>query len=486
MVAPSISAALTVRPHSLYIGGRWCSSASPQRLEIINPATAKPFASVDGGGALDVAQAVTAAVSAFGAWRDTPARERAVYLRRIAEGLETRRDQLIALQMLNNGKPRFEADIDVSDAIATFAYYAELAETLDAGQGAPVPLADPTFAGATRQEPIGPVGLIVPWNFPLVTSAWKLAPALAAGCTVVLKTSEFTPFAELAYADIAEEIALPAGVLNIVTGAEDAGRALVADPRLRKISFTGSNRVGAMVMASAAERVVPVSLELGGKSAIVVFDDADVDHAADCVMAGIFFNAGQMCSATSRLLVQEGIRPALLAALLEKTAALDVGAGPDSQMGPLTTPPQFRRVLDWLERAKADGLVLAAGGHAKGEGFFIEPTIFLDVPTEHPLWREEVFGPVLAVRSFATEDEAVALANDSDYGLVATIITADDARADRVAAQLEAGHIWINSIQMIFPNTSWGGFKQSGIGRELGPGGLSAFLGTKHITRHIP
>lgn len=485
MVAHKTLAALISRPKSLYFGGDWHAARTPARLGIVDPSTGAEFAAIEAGGAEDVADAVGAAVSAFPNWRDLPGAVRATFLRQIAAGLEARRGALVALQMLNNGKPRFEADIDVSDAIATFAYYAGLADDLDAGQGVPVALADPAFDGAMRREPVGPVGLIVPWNFPLVTSAWKLAPALAAGCTVVLKTSEFTPFAELAYADIADEIGLPPGVMNIVTGAEAAGRALVADRRLRKISFTGSTRVGAQVMAAAAQRVTPVSLELGGKSAILVFDDADLDHAVECILAGVFFNAGQMCSATSRLLVHDSIRPALLPRLIERAAALVVGPGEDSQMGPLTTRLQYGRVLDWLARAEADGLTLATGGKPTGQGFFVEPTIFLDVPPEHPLWREEVFGPVLAIRSFAGEDEAVALANDSDYGLVATIVTADAARADRVAARLEAGHIWINSIQMIFPNTSWGGFKQSGIGRELGPAGLSAFLGTKHITRLV-
>jgi betaine-aldehyde dehydrogenase len=485
MVMPETLSALLSRPKSLYFAGAFHAAIAPERLEIVNPSTGESFATIDAGGAEDMPLAVSAATAAFPGWRDTSGAERAKFLRGIAVGLEARRNALVALQMLNNGKPRFEADIDVSDAIATFTYYAGLAEELDADQGASVALADPGYAGATRQEPLGPVGLIVPWNFPLVTSAWKLAPALAAGCTVVLKTSEFTPFAELAYADIAEEIGLPRGVLNIITGAETAGRALVADRRLRKISFTGSNTVGAQVMAEAAKRVTPVSLELGGKSAILVFGDADIDHAVECILAGVFFNAGQMCSATSRLLVDESLRAALVSKLVERTAALVVGNGEDSQMGPISTRRQYERVLGWLSRAANDGLTPATGGKPKGAGFFVEPTIYLDVPVDHPLWREEVFGPVLAMRTFTSEDEAVALANDSDYGLVATIVTADPTRAERVAGQLEAGHIWINSIQLIFPNSSWGGFKQSGIGRELGPAGLGAFLGSKFITRPV-
>ncbi len=390
--------------------------------------------------------------------------------------------------MANNGKPRFEAELDISDAIATFEYYAEQATGLDARQGADVPVPDDGFRARLRQEPIGPVGLIVPWNFPLVTSAWKLAPALAAGCTVVLKTSEFTPFAELVYADIAAESGLPAGVLNIVTGAAEAGEALVANRLLRKVSFTGSNRVGALVMRSLSERTAPVSLELGGKSPILVFADADLDAAVDFIVGGMFTNAGQMCSATSRLLADKAILPALVEKLTARVSALKVGSPFEdgTEMGPLTTRPQFERVQQVLNDAGKDGLMPLTGGRTRdGGGFFIEPTVYLDVPDDHAIWRREIFGPVLAVRGFSDEDDAVRLANDTDYGLVATLVSPDKERTDRVAAALEAGMVWVNSQQVIFPQTSWGGFKASGIGRELGPWGLSAFTGVKHIVEAV-
>jgi betaine-aldehyde dehydrogenase len=387
--------------------------------------------------------------------------------------------------MLNNGKPRPEAEIDVGDAVATFDYYAGLAEGLNARQGEPVPMPDAAFAGKTRFEPVGPVGMIVPWNFPLVTSAWKIAPALAAGCTVVLKTSEFTPLVELAYGDIAQEAELPAGVLNFITGAAEAGAALTRDRRLRKLSFTGSNLVGSKVMAAAAARCLPISLELGGKSPIVVFADAELDHAVDCIAGGVFFNAGQMCSATSRLVVEAGIAPALLDRLAERARTLKLGSPfvEGTEMGPITTRPQFEKVGRFLEQARAERLECLAGGEAgAGEGFFVQPSVYADVPAACFLWREEIFGPVLAVRTFRTEAEAIKMANDSDYGLVATVVSGDAARAERVAARIEAGHVWINSLQVIFPNTAWGGFKASGIGRELGPWGLSAYLGVKHLT----
>jgi len=472
------------RPAPLFIGGAF-RPAGGAPIAVIDPSTGQPFAEVAAASPADVDAAVAAAVAAFPGWARRAGAERAVFLRAIAAGLRARQGDLIALQMLNNGKPRAEAEIDLGDAIATFDYYADLAEGLDARQGSPVDM-PAGFLGRTRFEPVGPVGMIVPWNFPLVTSAWKIAPALAAGCTVVLKTSEFTPLIELAYGDIAAEAGLPAGVLNLITGDVVAGAALTADARLRKISFTGSNLVGSRVMAAAAARCLPVSLELGGKSPIVVLEDADLDLAVDCIAGGIFFNAGQMCSATSRLIVADEIADDLMDRLAARAGALKVGAPSANgvEMGPITTRPQHARVLATLDRARTDGLKAIAGGGAgpSGGGFFVEPTIFADVPADNPVWRDEIFGPVLATRRVRGEDAAIEAANDSAYGLVASIVSGDPARAERVAARLEAGHVWINSLQVIPPQTAWGGFKASGIGRELGPWGLSSYLGVKHVT----
>jgi betaine-aldehyde dehydrogenase len=302
----------------------------------------------------------------------------------------------------------------------------------------------------------------------------------------VLKTSEMTPLIELAYGDIAREVELPPGVLNLLTGTGVAGAALTLDRRLHKLSFTGSNAVGTKVMGAAAVRCTPVSLELGGKSPIVVFADADLEQAVDCIIGGIFYNCGQMCSATSRLLLEKRAANAVLERLVERARALKIGSpfADGTEMGPLTTEPQYRKVLATFERARDDGLRCLTGGHplTQGEGFFVAPTIYADVPVDNAIWREEIFGPVLAVRTFESEAEAVALANDSDYGLVATVVSGDPARAERAAAQIDAGHIWINSLQVIFPHSAWGGFKASGIGRELGPWGLHSFLGVKHIT----
>ena len=474
---------LADRPAPLFIGGAF-RPASGALLTVTDPSTGKPFAEVAAASAADVDAAAAAAAVAFPAWSQLSGAARAGYLRAFARGLAAREAELVALQMLNNGKPRAEAEMDVGDAIATFDYYAGMAEDLDARQGAPVAMPE-GFSGRTRLEPVGPVGLIVPWNFPLVTSAWKIAPALAAGCTLVMKTSEFTPLIELAYGDIAAEAGLPAGVLNLLTGDAATGAAITADRRFRKLSFTGSNAVGAKVMAAAAASCLPVSLELGGKSPIVVLADADPDLAADCIAAGIFFNAGQMCSATSRAILDAAIADEVLDRLAARARALKVGPpASGAEMGPVTTPAQFARVRATLDAARSRGLDCLTGGgipEAKG-GFFVEPTIYTDVPTDDPVWRDEIFGPVLATRRVGTEAEAIEAANDTAFGLVATVVSGDPELAQRVAERIEAGHIWINSVQVIPPQTAWGGFKASGIGRELGPWGLAAYLGVKHIS----
>jgi betaine-aldehyde dehydrogenase len=475
------------RADAVFIGGRWQQGQGAAPITVIDPSTGNAFAQFLPASVDQVARAAEIAHDAFSLWRRTSGVERAAFLRSIAAGLRARKDPLVGLQMLNSGKPRLEAEIDVDDAAATFDYYATLADTLDAEQGRPVPLGQDSIAGATYYEPLGPVALIVAWNFPLVTTAWKLAPALAAGCTAVLKPSEFTTLAELVYGDIAIETGLPAGVLNIVPGAGEIGAALSSNRRFRKISFTGSNTTGARVMAAAARRAVPVSLELGGKSPIVILEDADIGQAVEIAAAGIFFNCGQMCSATSRLLVAERIADRFTEALIAKATAIAVGGHdmPEAEMGPLTTVPQFAKVRATFEAARASRLDCLAGGHAlgNGEGFFVAPTIYRDVPDDHPIWRDEIFGPVLAMRSFTTVEEAIAVANDTEFGLAATVVGTDLDCAGSVAARIDAGHAWINTPQLIFPNTAWGGFKASGIGRELGPWGLSSYRAVKHVTR---
>ncbi|MBT0622647.1 aldehyde dehydrogenase family protein [Pseudomonas fluorescens] len=475
--------------NGVYIAGEW--RAGHDVIEVINPATEATLAHVSVGDASTVAHAVAAASAAFIDWSKSTGRDRGAVLRKIAQGVSAQRDQLMQLQSSNNGKPLFEAGIDVDDVIATFDYYAGICDDMDAAQDRPVALPGEDFSARLRREPCGVVGLIVPWNFPMVTTAWKLAPALAAGCCVVLKPSEVTPLAELQLAQIIAQAGLPAGVFNLVCGTGLAvGAPLAADRRVAKISFTGSNAVGVQVMQRAAETIKGVSLELGGKSALLVLADADLDLAVELACGGGFFNAGQMCSATSRVLVADSLADAFLQRLQTRAEGIRV-ADPfadEVQMGALINRAQYQRVLGHIQRGIADGARLLCGGERPADlakGYFIRPTVFTDVPLNSALWNEEIFGPVLCVRRFTTAEEAIALANDSDFGLVASVVSADVDTAERVANALQAGLVWINAPQVIFPQTAWGGYKQSSIGRELGPWGLAAFQEIKHVIRAL-
>ena len=473
----------------LYIDGCWCNSEGAGRLSIINPSTEETLVEVEAGGAPDVDRAVRAAARALRSWKNTTGASRAVCLRAIARGVEARGEYLATLQSLNNGKPLAEARVDIRDVVVTFDYYAELAEQLDDAGESEVAIPSADHRAVIRREPVGVAALIVPWNFPMVTTAWKLAPALAAGCTVVLKPSEVTPLPELALAAIIAEAGVPRGVFNVVTGTgAEVGAPLVAHPLVAKVSFTGSTAIGQQVMKTAAETIKGVSLELGGKSSIIVFGDADLDLAIDLVTGGAFYNAGQMCSATSRVLVEQSMADALIERLAARATQTVVGDpfAPGVQMGPLTNRAQYERVQRFIAQGKADGARLVIGGEVPaGPGYFVKPTMFVDVPAHSAVWREEIFGPVLCVRSFGTEEEAIDAANDTQFGLVATVVTRDAVRGKRVADALAAGVVWINAPQLIFPQTSWGGYGQSSIGRELGPFGLAAFQEIKQVLMGI-
>lgn len=475
--------------NGVYINGAW--RAGLASLEVINPATEAVLAHVSVGDASTVTQAVDAASAAFIDWSKSTGRDRAALLRKIAQGVSEQREQLMHLQSSNNGKPLFEAAIDVDDVIATFDYYASVAEAMDASQDSPVALPSADFSARLRREPCGVVGLIVPWNFPMVTTAWKLAPALAAGCCVVLKPSEVTPLAELQLARIIAEAGLPAGVFNLVCGTGlEVGAPLATDRRVAKISFTGSNAVGVQVMQRAAETIKGVSLELGGKSSLLVLADADLDLAVELACGGGFFNAGQMCSATSRVLVADSLADEFLHRVQARAEGIRV-ADPfadDVEMGALINRTQYQRVLGHIQRGVTDGARLLCGGERPADlpkGFFIRPTVFTDVPLNSALWNEEIFGPVLCVRRVTSQAEAIALANDSDFGLVASVVSASHETAERVANALQAGLVWINAPQVIFPQAAWGGYKQSSLGRELGPWGLAAFQEIKHVIRSL-
>ncbi|MCE8024591.1 MULTISPECIES: aldehyde dehydrogenase family protein [Halomonadaceae] len=474
-----------------FIDNRWTPSRGERCLPVMDPYREVVIAEVSAGHPDDVDDAVAAAQRALPAWRALSGAERADYLERFADALARRRDELVRLSSSNNGKVLAEAGIDLDDAIACYRYYAGQARELDQRQGRLVELEMAGVEARCYHDPVGVVGLITPWNFPLVTSAWKLAPALAAGCTAVLKPSEVTPLPERALAEIALEIGLPTGVLNLLFGdGVGIGAPLAAHPGIDKVSFTGSNRVGEAVMHAAAERTADVSLELGGKSPILVMEDADPEQAADWVMAGIYFNAGQICSATSRLLVHEAIAEPLYAALASRIDALTLG-DPQTEgtdMGPLTSARQRENVLAYLAVAEREGLrAVRDASHRQlpAKGYFVAPTLLRDVPTTSRLWQEEIFGPVLCARSVASEAEAIELANASDFGLAATVVCADRQRAVRIGRQLQAGSVWLNGEQLVLPETGWGGFKRSGIGRELGPWGLSAYLAVKHLVGPI-
>ena len=474
----------------LYIDGQWQAPVRGGCFDVVNPATEQVIHQAPAGSAEDVDKAVAAARAAFaGSWRRTSGKERARYLRAIAESIGARKDELARLEVLDNGKPLPEAAWDIDDAAGCFAFYADLAEELDGRQDQPVALPDARFRSRVRYEPIGVAGQIIPWNFPLLMAAWKVAPAIAAGATMVLKPSELTPLTALELGAIAEGAGLPRGVLNVVTGlGKDAGAPLSAHKGVDKLAFTGSVPTGSRVMMAAAEDIKNVSLELGGKSPFIVFDDADVASAVEWVMFGIFWNQGQVCSATSRLIVEQGIAPRLFDRLAEEAKKIRSGDGlaEGTQLGPLVSRGQYDKVLGFVERARREATLLTGGKRPIGRevGYFLEPTMFVDVPEAAELWKSEVFGPVLAARTFTSEAEAVRLTNDSELGLAAAVMSADRARASRVAEELRAGIVWINCSQPTFTQAPWGGMKKSGIGRELGRWGLDNYLEVKQITSY--
>ena len=469
-----------------YIAGEWTDGAGS--IPVTNPSTGQTFAEVARGTAEDVDRAVAAAVDAFGVWGKLSGKERGAYMRKMVAYIRDNLDDLVAIQQTNSGKPRYEAEGDINDAANCIEYFAGVAEGLDERQNAPVEYARPGVKSVTRLEPMGPCGLILPWNFPFKICSWKLGPALAAGCTVVIKPAAVTPFIENEWAAAAAAAGLPAGVINVVNGpGREIGEAICKHPDIRKISFTGSTPVGIGIMKNAADDVKNIGLELGGKSPIIVFDDADLDLATRLVAEGVFYNCGQCCNATGRLLVQEGIAPQLLERLKAhaESIVIDGPDHPDATMGPQTVESQYRKVLEYMDIAKDEQLNrLTGGGKAEGfeRGYFLQPTIYTDVPEDSTLWMEEIFGPILCTRTFSTAEEAIKAGNNTEFGLAATVVTEDDAQAEQVVAGLEAGHVYTNISVCIPPETSWGGFKQSGIGRELGPWGLGGFIEVKTVT----
>jgi len=476
----------------MYIDGEWVLSGSGETREVINPADGSILASVTEGTADDVKKAVAAARRAYDkdGWQDTTPHVRAALLRAVCAKLERDREPLLKLETLDNGKPLRETGYDVDDTIGCFRYYAGMAEK-PTGQTFSVP--DPNIQTMVVREPIGVCGQIVPWNYPLLMAAWKLAPALAAGNTVVFKPSELTPLSAIRLFEIFEEVGFPKGVVNLVLGAgATVGHEIAANHGVDKVAFTGGTKTGRSIMQAATGNLKGISLELGGKSPNIVFADADLESAVDYALFAIFCNQGQVCSAGSRLLLEESIQDAFLARLVERANKIRVGPGssPASEMGPLISESHLNRVLAYVEIGRQEGATLLCGGNRLtegelGKGWFMRPTIFTDTTPDMRIVKEEVFGPFLVVQTFRTEAEAIEMANDTEYGLAGGVFTPDGAKAMRVIRKLRAGITWINTYNPTFNEAPWGGYKQSGIGRELGTFGYEEYTEVKQINLNL-
>jgi betaine-aldehyde dehydrogenase len=474
----------------MWVGGRWVVATSGKTRKVLSPTDQSVLAEVPEAGRDDVRAAVTAARAAFdgGPWSKWTARDRGTLLWKIAEAIRGRAKELAETDTRNMGKPIVEAEFDVADAAHCFEYYAGIASKIH-GETLSVP--DNALSLVIR-EPVGVVGQIIPWNYPLLMAAWKLGPALAAGCTVVLKPAEQSPLSALLLGEILEVSGLPAGVVNIITGdGPVAGAALVEDPRVDKIAFTGGGEAGKIIIKNAADTVKRMSIELGGKNPNLVFADADFDQAVDGALFGAFANQGEVCSAGSRLLVERGIYDKLVAALSEKVKRVRLGdpMSRETKMGPLVTEEHMHKVLGYIEIGKKEGRLIAGGGRAKGDGLdkgnFVQPTIFADVDNKARIAQEEIFGPVLTVIPFKDEEDAIRIANDTPFGLAGAVWTRDAYRGVRVLKQIRAGILWLNTYHPTYNEAPWGGYKQSGFGRELGPYGLENYLETKQINLNL-
>lgn len=486
LVSSFDSGAQLVNPGRLLIGGEWLDSVSKERFETVNPCTELVLTSVARGGADDVDRAVDAARAAFADgsdWRLMTASERTRLINRLADLIERDAEEIARLEAVDVGKPAHIARaVDVTIAIDQFRYMAGWCTKIH-GTTIPVNQAGDHHA-YTRREPVGVVAAITPWNFPFMLYSWKLAPAFAAGCTVILKPAEQSPLTALKLGELVEEAGFPAGVLNIVTGYGDVGAALASHPGVDKVSFTGSTSVGKSIIHAAAGNLKRLTLELGGKSPNIIFADADLEHAIPDAAIACFFNSGQACSAGTRLFVERSIYHEVVDGIAAVAGAMKLGPSVDSEsdLGPLISQEQYDKVLNYVATAKSGGATAVVGGEGDpGSGWFVQPTVLTGTTADMAIEREEVFGPVICVIPFDDVDEVVERANDSDYGLAAGIYTRDLTTAHTTAARLKAGTVWINGYGRVDGTVPFGGFKQSGWGREMGGAGLDAYLEDKSV-----
>ena len=474
-----------VRATKLLINNQWVDSASGKRFKTINPADGEVICEVAEADKADVDKAVAAARAAFnGEWSKLSATRRGELLYKLAELIEKNADELARLESLDNGKPlRDSKAADLPLTIACYRYYAGWADKI---QGKTIPIAGPYFC-YTRHEPVGVVGQIIPWNFPLLMQSWKLAPALAAGCTVVLKPAEQTPLSALRVGELIVEAGFPPGVVNILPGfGPTAGAAIASHPDIDKVAFTGSTEVGHLIMEAAAKsNLKRVTLELGGKSPNIVFADADLDAAIEGAHFALFFNQGQCCCAGSRLFVEEKVYDQFVEKSVARAKKRVVGNPFDAQteQGPQVDKEQFEKVMGYIEAGKRDGAKLLVGGGRSGNtGYFIQPTVFSDVSDEMKICREEIFGPVMSIIKFKSVEEVVRRANTTAYGLAAAVWTKDITKAMAISNSVRAGTVWVNCYDVFDAAAPFGGFKQSGLGRELGEYGLQNYIEVKTVT----